>query len=75
MKLQDLKLCAEQGCDEIYPINVKYCPCCLSEQAIILSNLGLRMNNVSISKNIQTLEIIDSFNFNLKENLILPLFL
>lgn len=73
MKLQDLKLCAEQGCDEIYPINVKYCPCCLSEQSILLSSLGLGMSNVS--KNIQTLEIIDSFNFNLKENLILPLFL
>lgn len=73
MKLQDLKLCAEQGCDEIYPINVKYCPCCLSKQSILLSSLGLGMSNVS--KNIQTLEIIDSFNFNLKENLILPLFL
>lgn len=73
MKLQDLKLCAEQDCDEIYPINVKYCPYCLSEQAILLNNLGLGMSNVS--KNIQTLEIIDSFNFNLKENLILPLFL
>ena len=75
MKLQDLKLCAEQGCDEIYPVNVKYCPSCLSEQAIILSNLGFGMNNVSISKNIQTLEIIDSFHFDLEENLILPLFL
>ena len=75
MKVRDLQLCAEQGCDEIYPVNVKYCPSCLSEQAIILSNLGFGMNNVSISKNIQTLEIIDSLHSDLKENSLLPLFL
>lgn len=56
MKVQDLQLCAEQDCDEIYPIDIKYCPSCLSEQSIFLGDLGFGMNNVSIPKNIQTLK-------------------
>ena len=70
MKIQDLQLCAEQGCDEAYLIGIQYCPNCLSEQSIRLSNLGFGMNLATIP----TLEIVDSFQKDL-ENYELPLFL
>ncbi len=47
MKLQELKLCAEFGCDELYPINMKCCPSCLSEQAILLSRLNLGTRGIA----------------------------
>lgn len=73
MKLQNLKLCAEFGCDELYPINMKYCPSCLSEQAIPLSRLNLGTRGLAF-RNIQTLEIIDSSKPSLKDEYsILPL--
>lgn len=64
-KLQDLKLCAEQGCDEVYNIKEEFCPSCLSSQSIPFSRLGFGMHEVSIT----TLEIVDSFHPDLVKTL------